>query len=300
MGNIKENKKEDPIQKIVSFLNPKQSSAYTPRTLASAYLSFKEKNEDSDLPLTKASSLARLIKECMSHNAEDEVIKPFRESLSEMRHTVFYDRLPSGLITDLKNYYQEDAINSIADAIIDFEDAIFLVDKAKKLVTIWKGFEEPARKTSLAVVQACKLILHDGFLSDEQKVTINDIKSSHELLAGKRIQLKIDVVGAVQHYENLFQKIGVDEKAYLKRRDNQLLAFYFYKLCFSRGRPHDVFIKALILVIYHLLTKTMIPHPSPNKSWVKNFVANTINRCYQGKGLRELKEKDVDNALHST
>lgn len=295
------NEKDRYLENIKSILE--HNVIKTPKQLATAYLDIKRTNKESNLPLQETSSISRIIEMC-ANDGEEYMAEHYRTRLDKMRTEVMDGWHNPKYKTILERDYPERVVNSVLDAIIDFEGSIFLVEDAKKFIEELKVRNKLPRQDISSVVRACATILTKGLLISEQEKTVfEEVKDRHEIVTNIFCKLKskrkINVLQAVQLYEELFLNIGIDKDAYKERLSNPAILSLVYNLIFEKGRPPDLFLKALTRVICTLLSDSESGEPTQYSSKTKRLTAEIINESHRKKGLRKLTEKDVDNSLHS-
>ena len=294
------NEKDRYLENIKSILE--HNVIKTPKQLATAYLDMKRTNKESNLPLQETSSISRIIEMC-ANDGEEYMAEYYRTRLDEMRREVMDGWHNPKYKTILERNYPEQVVNLVLDAIIDFESPIFLVEDAKKFIEELKVRNKLPRQDFSSVVRACATILTKGLISEQEKTVLEAVKRRHEIISKisgmMKSKRKINVLQAVQLYEELFVNIGIDEDAYKERLSNHAIMTLVYNLIFEKGRPPDLFLKALIRVICTLLSEPESDATIHYESSMKRLAADIINESYGKKGLKKLTEKDIDNSLHS-
>lgn len=276
--------------------------------LANAYLSFLTSYKDNaSLPMSlnfmeraertfqKLSDKALQLNDALLKKELEDI----RKELIDSQLKTAYSLLSSKTCKALKENYDLAMIKKILFPCLNFSRALTfsLATNNKLSAHLKKIFKQN--------VSACDYLLIYGFLglSEDEKKTVKNIKMRFESWAKEIREAKVDPVKAFNLDTNKTTGFlgGFDiaewHKEYMMAYDDLI----FKK---QKGRPKDIFFKALQQVIHKLLITTPPKKVRRYKAWAEQLTATTINEVIvngicRNNGLPILKAKDINNSLHS-
>ncbi len=199
-------------------------------------------------------------------------------------------RLSPETVNQIKQYCKEHVVEEIVKACFDFYDAIALYGKVETKA-------EAKKREYLAVLKACDVILSSNVpLKTERQVFENirqrcdaGLKKIKQTIISPMQELKLKTInlsGLLSPFHPVEWQI-VNELAL----DNWLLKR-------KKGRPYDLFVKALALVVCKTIRKN-----SENIKMKEAYklTADILNEFFKDKvaGWFILKPKDIENAFLS-
>jgi hypothetical protein len=300
-----EKEKEAVKKEMERIIQTKQIN--TPRELAECYLKYKT-NKTSELPVIMSISTALekfydIFSALPVTKANDDLNRELEEikiSLIDTPLKQGFKKFSKQTANLLKTNYSPSVIKIILQALADFSIAIDFSMKKPKGNRNCLALSSKQLYTKQA--KACDDLLLFSFLTltETEKNTIETIKKRTE---GYLKEIKKVSIDPVKEFElQMSSSMGLlspyDPVEWSKAFRIVLHSNLIVKK--QKGRPKDIFFKALQIVIYKYLVLDRPRNVSRYKEWAKKLTASIINEFYKDKGLPNLTTKDIDNALHSS
>lgn len=301
--------KEKEAVKEKTDIALKGSSFSSPRSLAREYLK-KHIRESKDLGLPKERK----------YDINDELDK------SALKNT--YDRLSKKTREKLELNYNHTTIAEILEALGNFESIILISCNVPKLADVMKKDSLRKKKEIGKAIRLIDLLMKNTLIADIKPLKENllIVRKALEKNMKKFKTVKINGIGLAKLYDMLLDPMStsyfllydIDPETYVKE-----ILFLIPEQ--QKGRPSKIFLKALQIIIYKLLTLEPPKTKRQYIQWAKELTATIIEDFFarwkypsfyagaapdSGVGslyktfgpwkLPKLTAKDVDTALHST
>lgn len=227
-------------------------------------------------------------------------LKDVTHDIERLRHnliTSVKNRLSKKTLQTLRKNYNQKTIATIFESIGSFDQVLLKKSDVDKMLS--KQFSTRQTKSKYKrAIHLCDALLKAGiFLSDNEIAVLSKIQQRASQCYKGLKEAEIDPVKASMFYEN--QTTGS-----LGSPCNPFEWTPAYlEACLSivpkkpKGRPKDIFFKALQIVVYKILTAGEPKKVTRFIGWAKKLTADIINECYPN--LPKLTAVDIDNSIRS-
>lgn len=213
-------------------------------------------------------------------------------------------QIPKKTHSELLTNYNDLTVKRVLEALADFQGAVKASDEGLWIVDNGVKAAQAHREQSRNVIRCCDTMLKDELLSTEQEKVLAAIKKTHEAFV-RTISVSssssMDIANRVWLLEASIPVVGVEMTC-----EDLISIIYINQMVFAalglskkQGRPTEIFVKALQIVVYETLSKGLVSKKRDPVLFNQSLTASLINAVYKGY-VKKLTSKDIENAMHST